>query len=637
MAPPFCRALVRGLRCLVVLLAFAPAMVGCGPASPSRPNGEGGGRDSESDKPPEVAGRLGTAGGRVRDEGVWLEVGAGVIPDGQRPAVALGRRQTLGRELARFHPPEIYRAVGSAVDLRLPFDTDRPARLAIAWEADDLPAGFEPDDLTVFAHGPALFAPMPGAPPSMEVFPAREPVPLPTEVRRADEQNGRHGRGEQADQTEHGKAGVATVEVHGSGVFQLVALREPVVWRAPSADGDGSDGDGSEGAPEAIATELRDRRPGDPAIGVGPTLRATLDAKRRRGIRRQLDAALRRSLERYARLGFATPPAARVTVLATAALPVDTAGAHAANVIRINPQGLSDGQIAKMIAHQVFHLVQFRHANRASVRRFFGSRGRDGWVVEGTANWAADVVYDDIPAQYFAPELSRFRTPLNKPGGSTFSPHLYETVAFWKWLEAHRPGALVRGFAELRRRSRTIVTSEYRVLDSTARSLDGVLRASLSAVEPMRFFEDVLYFKDFERDETDRDELWGNLGARRNVGISIRLAAEEVRREPLELTATLPPTMTADAQLVEVPSDGPRRGRIHLRFEPSGNPDLAVTVISRDDHRKKRVIGLSEPKEITFPVRAGSEILVIAADPQWEPSSETTSRLNYEVWVEPEG
>jgi hypothetical protein len=45
---------------------------------------------------------------------------------------------------------------------------------------------------------------------------------------------------------------------------------------------------------------------------------------------------------------------------------------------------------------------------------------------------------------------------------------------------------------------------------------------------------------------------------------------------------------------------------------------------------------LNEVKEVTFPFDEGTEIVVIATDPQWQPPGTGTTSVSYHVWVEPE-
>jgi len=365
---------------------------------------------------------------------------------------------------------------------------------------------------------------------------------------------------------------------------------------------------------------------------------------RKQELRDLTRSSVQQSLAAYDALGFGTPPAPLVTVFITFKSANFFANASTLRIIRINPLNRSNEEIIKALAHECFHLVQFWHTNPTSLTQFFLER--DLWLAEGTAQWGSDVVYDVIPDQYTAPGIGRFSIPLNQRGETGISTYLYETVVFWKWLEAKYSGALRLAFTTVGALTRTVVTPYYTLVNDTPVSFNDTLRDTQTEIDLIRFFEDALYYKDFERDETGPGDLWDRLGPERDVEVSIRLGSIVLPESALftggavlqvVIDATLAPSLTSTPKLIQnQPSPDALEGTIHIEFQPHANPNLAATVISRDTHQKKRVDTLTEVKEVTFPFDEGTEIVVIATDPQWQPPGTGTTSVSYHVWVEPE-
>jgi hypothetical protein len=569
--------------------------------------------------PATASATLDTDGGEVQLESFLLRVYGEVIPDGETPTVTLIRRGALQDELARFHPPEGYRAVGPAVEVQLPFESDLPSELEISYDPSALPEGFEAEDLTIFVYGPTTFDPAPGTSPELLELPEEDLAPIYTEV--------------------DSEALTATANVYRAGTYQLVALSDPMEWDIGAAVEDSSEDTGLvQSRREAIQLGL------GPIVTIDPVLATTLGEVRKQQLRDLVRSGVQQSLSAYGALGFATPPTHLVTVFVTVGSSGFVASAAFSQTIRINPLDFSLEEIAKTLAHECFHLVQYWHTNGPSVTQFFGER--DNWLIEGTAEWGRDVVYDGIPDQYNAPDIGRFSVPLNERGKTGVSSYLYETVVFWKWLEAKYSGALPQAFGTVRDQTRTVVTPFYRLPNDTPVSFNDTLRDTRADIDLMQFFEDVLYYKDFERDETGPGELWDKLGPQRDVEVSIRFGATVLPPSalatggvalPVALSSTLAPSLTAAPKLIQnQPAPDALEGTIHVEFRPHANLNLAATVISRDTHEKKRVASLGQGGEVTFPFEEGTEIVVIAMDPQWKPPGTGTTTISYDVWVEPE-
>jgi len=88
-------------------------------------------------------------------------------------------------------------------------------------------------------------------------------------------------------------------------------------------------------------------------------------------------------------------------------------------------------------AHEMFHAIQ-----TASVYDY----GEEDWIAEGTANWGADVVYDDLNGYFdylsvpgYNPPLVNPDYPINKNYIDLFTgdPHVYSTILYWKYFSEH--------------------------------------------------------------------------------------------------------------------------------------------------------------------------------------------------------
>ncbi len=108
---------------------------------------------------------------------------------------------------------------------------------------------------------------------------------------------------------------------------------------------------------------------------------------------------------------------------------------------------VTDNETKTNAAHEMFHAIQTAY-----------DFGEEHWIAEGTANWAADVAFDDINLYFIFINYWAYNPPLINPDYSinknfiapfVADPHVYTTVLYWKFFSEHYgtdgPGRLCFG------------------------------------------------------------------------------------------------------------------------------------------------------------------------------------------------
>lgn len=598
----------------VLLPAVSPA---CG--------GENGRQD-----PPSVTGQIGPEGGTVELQDFALEIGADAVPE--TVEVTLRQRDRLDSELAAEFDGDDYRAVGPAVELEADFRVRQP--MIVTWEfaPEALPEGFEPENVAVFAAGPVYREVDPDASPA-----GGEPVatagvwPVAAVV--------------------DSEASTVSFPVHGPATFQVAAARRPLdIRRAPS----------SEEAAESEARATRasrlhaeqagqpeTRRQGQfqfngPAVIFEPTATGGLSEQQKLQLEQKLRNALAAAHAGYTDRGF-RPPWLRSMVLVVRNLS-NSGGGQVSSinpwVIAIDPK-TSKPTVESNLAHELFHSVQFFNTNQTSVDRFFVV---DTWLLEGSADWAEDEIYDATHS-YYAPGARRFLEPLNKNAKNKqqLSLDLYQTVIFWKWLETKASGTLRE--AVDRQRARTLggeQSAGYDRMTGNLASFTDSLREVRGNIDFQGFFESVYFYKDFEADETGTGELWDVLLGPRTFPLGVLDSQALLQKggvgdgEAKAFSgshAVARHLASRTTLLVNGSGAQELRGTLHVQFDAA--PGLVATLIDEDSGQKARTTTLSGSQELTMPFGANSRVLILHADPRFLQQGAGATNAPFKAWVEP--
>jgi hypothetical protein len=306
--------------------------------------------------------------------------------------------------------------------------------------------------------------------------------------------------------------------------------------------------------------------------------------------------------------------------------------------------------IESIIAHEYFHVIHLWNSNplSASVGILLENMqliSYNNWFLEGTAEWAADELFDKTPGHYTAPNGSRFLWPLNTHYQN--KERDYQTVAFWKWLEAKKPGAILNIMNHHCSLTHSVCSSVINLYNEhEAHYLD-----SLTHLYPdldfLKFITDVLYWKEFDQDENNKGDLWAidKLGPPKKLPKNLDVSANTIElklggwgdgeHEKKPIHYKLKKHLSMGIRIITAKY---LSGTLHVEFKQQ-EPEalkLAAVVISQDNHEEKRVTDLSTD-EVTFGFGPGSKVAIIVADPQWKKPGDDETDLKINVWVEPCG
>lgn len=375
--------------------------------------------------------------------------------------------------------------------------------------------------------------------------------------------------------------------------------------------------------------------------------------------RQEFQAAIREGIQRAHDFfvlgrGYRGPEAIVVSVTA---LKPGVAGSVAIvdhDLIELSRAFPTTDRLKKAVAHEYFHLVQNMHRNRGSSVLFFNE---DGWFAEGTASWAMDEVFDELPTlddYYHAPKVDRFKTPLLTLGNNAKPTDPYETVAFWKWAEAKNPGFIKKVLDDqflLTHKSSPGAMGPIENLDwfDYLSSVTGLWKDA----DFLEFVYNARYLKDYDTEESEPRELWsgdeklGRLGlpktviADKDVEMARRSnsstgAKGDAEDNPALVQFTVLPHLTAYvAKFV----NEDLTGTLHVRFpKTSADLDARVLIIDADTKdvvESDTVRDLSqEHGDVTLDFDSDKEAIVFIVDPEWTyPWSTTAAQGEIKAWV----
>jgi PKD repeat protein len=348
------------------------------------------------------------------------------------------------------------------------------------------------------------------------------------------------------------------------------------------------------------------------------------------------------------------PEAVVVSVTNLDSKTMGSVGRNEHELIEVNRAMKNSDQVKKIVAHEYFHLIQNMHRNRWCALLYFN---QDGWFDEGTASWAMDEVFDEMPKlvdHYSAPSVLRFKTPLLMLSNQGSPKDIYQTVAFWKWAEAKKPGII-----------KSILDDQFALThEMSASSKEPIENDNgvdyLSSVKTLwsdasflEFVQNARYLKDYDTEETERDELWSDHDGAVRLGAPKRVIADDYRKlarrtststdakgdaedNPSVVEFTALPHLTAYVSKFE---NEDLTGTLHVRFPKTSAPlDARVLILdaeTRDVVESDTVRDLSqEHADVTLDFDPDKEAIVFVVDPEWKyPSSTTPVRGTMKAWV----
>jgi hypothetical protein len=420
-------------------------------------------------------------------------------------------------------------------------------------------------------------------------------------------------------------------ELYGSGTYQLMAMSDPIETYPITAEG----GNAKEGIrAEEVKFEIVHVK----APAVDPD-----------GFNMLVEEAIRAAYTKYQSMGFTQPQGVIRILSVEFSDPKDYGSVPPEDPLRIelNYRLATPDAIRSTVSHEYFHSIQYYNSNLISTNMFWDE---DTWFIEGSADWAADEVYDNVPGHYEAPKSDRFKTSLDaipSPNGG------YDTIAFWKWLEAKSPGTM-RSILDHQRliTSREPISVRWLgVINTNAISYEASLREVRPNVPFLSFFQSSLFYKDYEHDEVlvdgENEDLWGphKLGPPHHLAPGLPEAGKiEVLRDgepgdkeenPRNVNFKMANHLTSDVLVIRnTPGMDALKGKLHVKFWPDAAAYEAAVIAYKDtavvDKCEVTLSGTQEATaEVTFDEE--TEVAVIAVDPNWKDSGRGTSQCD--VWV----
>ena len=534
---------------------------------------------------------IGPAGGGVSLGRLRLEVPAGLLP--QAVDVGVLEVPSLAAQGAATLDPARFRPIGPAYRLDVPLRTADPLDLALSFADAEIPAGFPGQHLGVLWRvEPVTEAPAPDGLAVVFVPAAATVEPATHTVR---------------------------TEVAGSVVVQVVAMAAPLdVRRRPAARAAVPRADPQ--PPLVIVSFLE--MPPDPSAYSDAVRAAVTNA---------FDALV-------VQRGFPRPGSTLTVTVTPLAATNAAVSAKMPQLMLVDPDRVPIADLPTTIAHEYFHSIQFWSSNQQSVH------DANRWFLEGGAEWARDEVVDGVAGAYLAPAGKRFQTPLNLPTALGI-PAAYETVAFWKWLEAAAPGMMRAIVDDHRARTRIHVSPTVDILSTVdARYLDGLL-ALHPAIDFLDFAFAALWKKDYDPNETGAGDLWdaARLGPEKQVPADLQDVVElkqgapgDGATNPLTVPYILGAHLTADTQQL-VSLDGSLAGTLHLRFPGRTDHRVGVAVLAPLSGREVLLHDLSVERTVEMGFSPGEQVVVIETDGDWQAAGGGPHAGSYDAWVEPCG
>jgi len=563
------------------------------------------------ENPGEETVQIGNDGGTVTIGDATITVPAGYLP--YALPFTLTKVKSFAQDATYTLDPAAYQPMGIAYQFDTPLRSSVPLTLTIYFETEDIPQGFDVANLgivqRVTSYPEALGSNEPSVPqPEVHYLPIPAMVSL--------------------------DSGTVTFELFEGGTYQLAAMSEVPETYEFSIETGGMKTAGAMGTSKLDFVISHSVRPVmDPA---------TFD--------KSVEDAIRKSYAKYESMGFSLPQGTiRIVVMQFRGGDVTVYG----SVPRNNPlriqlsSKLNATAIPYTVAHEYFHCIQYYNTNYVSLVTYWSQ----DWFWEGSANWAQDEVYDEIPGVYWPPTADRFRKSLNAippPNGG------YDAVAFWKWLESKYPGVMWSIFENQR-----LLTSDERfsalgipVINMVLHSYEASLREVRPDLPFLSFFRSSLFYKDYEEDEVrvdgKKEDLWGpnKLGPPNTLapglpepGKTVILAKGEPgdgEDNPRRVDFDLGKHLTADVFVVQTTLDeNALEGTLHVEFEPDPRGPFEAAVIAYNGTNVVDDVSVAVSKtagaSATVEILGEYEVAVITVDPNWKDTGRGVNRC--EVWV----
>jgi PKD repeat protein len=562
---------------------------------------------------PKTSGDIGEAGGTISQGACIVTVPAGIA--GEPFTVEVTELPSMELASERKFEPERFAALGSAFDVSMLVKSGTAIDIAVR---NPDAAGAEPSELAWLVR--TVSRPHPEADDiETPVSPALHANYVLLPVTQVD-----------ADGTAHG-------HIYGRRRAQLVKMAQPleVEWESPEAG-------------------VVDKAVSSPLIVTSfahsptPLSRQTYQDAIREGIHKAHDLFVLTQ-------GMRGPEQIVVSVTKL--------GAHKAGSVDVQDHDLIDlshaiptaDQVKKAVAHEYFHLVQNIHRNRASGLFYFKE---DGWFAEGTASWAMDEVFDELPSlddYYYAPTVERFWVSLLKRTDKASPTDIYQTVGFWKWAEAKSPGIIQR-----------VLEDQFTLTHETAPGPQGPVENLIwvdflssfktvwNSADFLDFTYNARYLKDFDQEETKARELWSSIEGSVRLEAPKKVVPEadftlahrtdtspeskgDSESNPAVVEFTLLEQLTA---YVTTFRSFDLTGTLHVRFPVTTVPlDARVLLVdaqTKDAIDAFTVRDLSKSHEdVKLPFDPSKEAVVFVVDPRWSyPSSTTAVAGEMKAWVE---
>lgn len=576
---------------------------------------------------PQAAVSIGAAGGTVSIGNAEVTVPPVVgAPDS---LFTLTQLPSNAGAAASMLPADRFVLIGSSYRLDTEVSSADPLVVTLSWSDADIPPGYDPANLAVVFRGVDRVDTAPSIGPSDDAAFLVSYVALPVAPDLA--------------------AHRATFELHGRGEFQLAACSEPLSVYTQGAL-----------LPSGLLTSLR--ATGDTLDRVKVVFNASPEIDRE--LFRAAALSGFHAADDYAKaLGFVVVP--EMITIAVADLGRTVLGSVNPGVrwlINLDRSMTDPDQISKVTAHEYFHTVQAMASNHASDL----IEKTDDWWWEGTACWFMDQVpqLDSIPGGYHATTLDRLAVPLNAWKGNDRE---YQTVGFWKWLEAKRPGAMQRIMNRrlLGKHSFSVGLLGVFLVDNQDATAQLVYVIPELAnpdtgivLDYLDFAQDVIHRKTFDMAETGAGELWGRapqLGPSDDILVASGDPPAPSADESVDVRYSLQPHLSVYGAMHYDVEDS---GRLHVLFGQTG-PEQHYTALVRifawgdpATVRAETVVNdlSTAPQEVVFDnFDNTSAALVIVVDAEWSKpdmivnedtgaSSEPPARQGaYRIWLEAEG
>ena len=558
---------------------------------------------------PQVSEAIGSEGGAVTLADISVAVPADYLPESVQ--FTLTEIPSLTVPAAESLDVSQFQLFGAAYRFDTPLRSTEPLTVTFSYDPADIPAGFTAEHVGVVTRAVGLGEALADAPREMPLMEARyAPEPV----------------------TPGSEPNTVQFETFHGGTYQLVAMAAPLdvttFAEVPKTSGK------AKTVPSVRIVHL------DP-WDVDPQ-GTSMDQLLQEGFSRTYQA--------YAGLGFRLPPdeftfvIQRVKPTLWGWVPVSDYGR-----VHLNARTPSQEQLWKTIAHECFHVIQFYNSNPQSTLTYWDEII---WLLEGSAEWGSDQVFDTITDMYTAATAARFEKQLDGPPSVSSG---YDTAVFWKWLEEKTPGTL----KSMVDRQRAVTTQEPEELAGglivlpNEESYEDALRAVRTDIPFMSFFCSALFHKDFDTNETNTGELWhaDKLGPPNQLPTGLPKPGNTLTLKKGErgdskdnrayMSFNVAQQLTADVLVFKnTLGEHALEGQLHVEFDSYATAAaLQATVIA---HQGTTVVGEEmiassgqSSNIVKVPFDAETEATVIAVNPHWD-TGPSVGSCGCEVWVSDE-